>query len=157
MTSPRSIAYSHSAGVIHSSNASSTACCLSDMTLQFTTQSQIWSISRLSGAGQLSSRHGPFGTCSVAPTRKNVSLSYVCSSCLAHLALAAFRAICFRLLAESLPALALPPFNPPSRPSATAAGFFSACPITERTICVASSFGSFRPLLERFGIIPVWH
>jgi len=38
---------------------------------------------------------------------------------------AAFLAIAFRSPGESFAALALPPFKPPSRPSVTAAGFFS--------------------------------
>jgi hypothetical protein len=42
-----------------------------------------------------------------------------------HLALTADLAIRLRLVAESFSALALPPFRPPSRPNATAAGFFS--------------------------------
>jgi hypothetical protein len=45
--------------------------------------------------------------------------------CLSHLAFAASRAISLRLLAERLSDRAFPPFNPPSRPRATAAGFFS--------------------------------
>jgi hypothetical protein len=40
-------------------------------------------------------------------------------------ALAAFLAIAFRLAEVSLAARALPPFKPPRRPSATAAGFLS--------------------------------
>ena len=40
-----------------------------------------------------------------------------------HLALAAFFAISARFLADSFSALAFPPFNPPRRPRATAAGF----------------------------------
>jgi hypothetical protein len=43
---------------------------------------------------------------------------------LAHRAFAAFAAIRFLAAAESFSARALPPFNPPSRPRATAAGFF---------------------------------
>src|SRR5437773_869906 len=42
---------------------------------------------------------------------------------LAHREAAAFWAICFRRLALNLCARALPPLSPPSRPSATAAGF----------------------------------
>lgn len=41
-------------------------------------------------------------------------------------ALAAFRADSFRCSGVSLLALALPPFNPPSLPRATAAGFLEA-------------------------------
>jgi hypothetical protein len=43
----------------------------------------------------------------------------------AQRAFAAFLAIIFLLLGESFAARALPPLNPPSFPSATAAGFFS--------------------------------
>ena len=43
-----------------------------------------------------------------------------------HRALAAFLAICLRVLAVSFFARALPPLSPPSRPSATAAAFFFA-------------------------------
>jgi len=46
--------------------------------------------------------------------------------------MAAILAISLRFLGVRLAALALPPFNPPSLPSATAAGFFSgtgACPV----------------------------
>lgn len=39
---------------------------------------------------------------------------------------AAFFAIAERLAALNFAARAFPPFNPPSRPSATAAGFFSS-------------------------------
>jgi hypothetical protein len=39
--------------------------------------------------------------------------------------LAAFRAMDLRLAGDSFAARALPPFNPPSLPSATALGFFS--------------------------------
>ena len=39
-------------------------------------------------------------------------------------------AISRRRSGESFSALALPPFKPPSRPSATAAGFFFVCAIT---------------------------
>jgi hypothetical protein len=37
-----------------------------------------------------------------------------------------------RLAADNLAALALPPFRPPMRPRATAAGFFSGCLMLER-------------------------
>jgi hypothetical protein len=43
---------------------------------------------------------------------------------LAQRALAACWAISLRLSGDNFVALALPPFNPPSLPSATAAGFF---------------------------------
>lgn len=45
---------------------------------------------------------------------------------LPHRALAAFFAIDFRLAADSFSARAFPPFCPPSRPRATAWGFFPA-------------------------------
>lgn len=72
-----------------------------------------------------------------------------------HRAFAAALAICFRLLADKLFALALPPFNPPSLPNATAAGFFSGaaetgvCPMDCWTMLKAVSF---RSLLERLGM-----
>jgi len=44
---------------------------------------------------------------------------------LLHLAVAALDAISLSLFLLSFLALAFPPFNPPSLPSATAAGFFS--------------------------------
>src|SRR5712691_12592827 len=46
-------------------------------------------------------------------------------SVFAHRARAAFLAIAERLPADSFDARAWPPFKPPSRPSATAAGFFT--------------------------------
>ncbi len=66
-------------------------------------------------------------------------------------AFAAFLAISLRFLAESLSALALPPFKPPSLPRVTAAGFFPSVgsPVAWATICAASTFGS---VLDRFGI-----
>ena len=42
-----------------------------------------------------------------------------------HLETAAFRAIALRRFADNFAALALPPFKPPNRPSATAAGFLA--------------------------------
>lgn len=67
-------------------------------------------------------------------------------------AIAALRAICWRFLAESLAARAGPPFLPPRRPSATAAGFFS--PVASRMTLKAVSFTSSLRLrlLERLGI-----
>jgi hypothetical protein len=55
--------------------------------------------------------------------------------CFSHLVFAAFWAISLRRLAESFFALALPPFNPPNLPRATAAGFFSglASPVASAT------------------------
>ena len=56
-------------------------------------------------------------------------------------------------------ARALPPFKPPLRPSATAAGSFpasgsngSASPVASSTICRASAFGSRGRLRERSGM-----
>lgn len=71
-----------------------------------------------------------------------------------HLDLAAFLAISLRFLAERLAARALPPFNPPSLPNATAAGFLAGmggdtgmvCPVDCWTMLKAVSFKS---LLER--------
>jgi hypothetical protein len=78
-----------------------------------------------------------------------------CHSRFRHLSFAAFTAICFRLSAVSLAALAGPPFFPPNRPNATAAGFFSGLGSTSGTTasrtCRAISAGSFC-LLERLGI-----
>jgi len=67
-----------------------------------------------------------------------------------HLALAALAAIWERLRGPSLAALAAPPFSPPSRPRATAAGFFGfstgvylgACPVDSSMIWYARWFGS---------------
>jgi hypothetical protein len=70
-----------------------------------------------------------------------------------HLIFAAFLAISLRFLAESDSALAFPPFNPPSLPNATAAGFFAgtgvACPVDCWTILKAVWFKS---VLERLGM-----
>src|SRR5215207_6362140 len=70
----------------------------------------------------------------------------------AQRAFAARRAICWRFLAESFAALAGPPFLPPKRPRATAAGFFSpvASRMTRKAVSFTSS-GRLR-LLERLGI-----
>lgn len=83
-------------------------------------------------------------------------------------AAAAFFAISDRRFFDSLAALALPPFKPPSRPSSTAAGFFSgggfgisvastssSSAVASWTIRKAISFSSgFRgPLLDRLGIL----
>jgi hypothetical protein len=69
---------------------------------------------------------------------------------------AAFLAICLRFLAVRASARAFPPFNPPSLPSATAAGFLvgtggtgAACPVECWTMLKAVSFMS---LLERLGM-----
>lgn len=60
---------------------------------------------------------------------------------------AAFFAIADRRAALSFAARAFPPFNPPSRPSETAAGFFSC--VASPTMRNAVTFG---PLLERLGM-----
>lgn len=68
--------------------------------------------------------------------------------------LAAFRAMSFLRFLDSFFARATPPFNPPSLPRLTAAGFFSrGCTgsvVDILTISAASWFAS--RLLERFGI-----
>jgi len=59
-----------------------------------------------------------------------------------HRASAAFLAISFFLFAESLAALAFPPFSPPKRPRATAAGFFpgvATCNFSGLSSAVASA------------------
>lgn len=70
----------------------------------------------------------------------------------AQRAIAALRAICWRFLGESLAARAGPPFLPPKRPSATAAGFFSpvASRVTRKAVSFVSS-GLLR-LLDRLGM-----
>ena len=67
---------------------------------------------------------------------------------LPHLDFAALRAISERVFLESFFALAGPPFNPPRRPRATAAGFLGglflsvdSC-VASATICEASTFKS---------------
>ena len=67
-------------------------------------------------------------------------------------AFAAFFAIDFRRAAESFAARAFPPFAPPRRPNATAAGFFSR--VMRARIAWASRFGS---VLERLGMEQVSH
>jgi hypothetical protein len=89
---------------------------------------------------------------------RNYSWSYP----LSHLARAAFRAIIRRCSGVNLAARALPPFIPPRRPSATAAGFFplgascGASPVaslaTRKAISFTSS-GPCLPLLDRLGIV----
>jgi hypothetical protein len=60
-----------------------------------------------------------------------------------------------RLAGESFAARALPPFNPPSLPRATAAGFLAgagvgaACPVD---CCMILNAVSFMSLLERLGM-----
>jgi hypothetical protein len=71
---------------------------------------------------------------------------------------AAFLAICLRLDADRFSALALPPFIPPSRPRATAAGFFPAFSglVASAVIAAANAFTSIGLfLLERVGM-PQW-
>ena len=61
-----------------------------------------------------------------------------------HLDSAASRAISDLRLALRLWALDFPPFSPPRRPKATAAGFFTACPfVLAATIEAATWFISF--------------
>jgi hypothetical protein len=77
---------------------------------------------------------------------------------------AAFLAISVRFFFDKLAARAFPPLSPPSRPSATAAGFFpssvlvsgGAFPVAMSVINLASWFAS-RGLLERFGILHRCH
>src|SRR5262249_29722291 len=79
---------------------------------------------------------------------------------------AALRAISARLLADSFSALALPPFWPPRRPRATAAGFFpssavlsgGASPGAISAMSLASWLGSRGRLglLERVGMPLTW-
>ncbi|MGD0209793.1 MAG: hypothetical protein ABSC14_02290 [Desulfomonilia bacterium] len=56
-----------------------------------------------------------------------------------HLAFAAFSAISLRFFGDSFSALALPPFNPPKRPNATAAGFFPGGALASSLICPVAS------------------
>ena len=69
--------------------------------------------------------------------------------------MAALRAISLRFFAERLAALALPPFKPPSLPSATAAGFLvgagdgAACPVD---CCMILKAVWFKSVLERLGM-----
>lgn len=72
------------------------------------------------------------------------------NSYLDHRALAAFWAISARLDLLSELALAAPPFRPPNRPKATAAGFFGgSCAVDCWTMLKAFWFKS---LLERLGM-----
>jgi len=76
-------------------------------------------------------------------------------------AAAAFFAISDRCSAVSFAALAAPPFAPPSRPSATAAGFFPASgsgafPVASSTTEAASRFKSVGRFLGRSGMNP-WY
>jgi len=81
----------------------------------------------------------------------------------AHRARAAFLAICLRRLGLSLAARAFPPFSPPSRPKATAAGFFpgffdlgfGGLSVALDTMEAASSLGSVGGILERLGIASI--
>ncbi len=62
---------------------------------------------------------------------------------------------------DSLYARALPPFNPPRRPSSTARGSlgFSPAFVASSTIRTAKTFRSFEVgrLLDRFGMAPGYH
>ena len=80
---------------------------------------------------------------------------------LPHRVFAALAAIWDRLRGLSFAALAAPPFKPPRRPSATAAGFlgfssgwyFGVCPVDSSMTWYASSLGSLgRFLFERSGM-----
>ena len=78
---------------------------------------------------------------------------------LPHLILAPSLAISRRLSRVSLLALALPPFNPPKRPSATAAGFLPLigggfCPVAAATIQAAAWLGSCGGCWDRFMVGP---
>src|SRR5579859_444615 len=66
-------------------------------------------------------------------------------------ALAAFLAISTLRFADNFLALAFPPFRPPSRPNATAAGFLSS-PVSLLSAAKAATFSSVEGLLERLGI-----
>lgn len=72
-----------------------------------------------------------------------------------HRDFAAFVAIALRSKGVNFSARALPPFNPPLRPSATAAGSFSLagafCPVACWTMSKARVFVS--RLLERLGMV----
>ncbi len=79
----------------------------------------------------------------------------------AHLVAAAICAISRFLFLLNALALALPPFNPPNRPRATAAGFFSdlgggvslaGSSVAALTIPAAMRFISVFSLLERLGM-----
>jgi hypothetical protein len=86
---------------------------------------------------------------------------------LSHRDLAAFLAIAVRSLADSILALALPPFCPPSRPRATACGFFPAsggssgvpsrCSPMARSTTLRATVTKSWSLLERVGINKLWH
>jgi hypothetical protein len=71
-------------------------------------------------------------------------------------AFAACRAISALFIGESFAALATPPFKPPSLPSTTAAGFFSALGSTACTLpvacCTTEKAVSFISLLDRLGM-----
>lgn len=72
-------------------------------------------------------------------------MNYVLGYGFFHRALAAFLAIRFRLDADKLAALAGPPFRPPRRPRATAAGFLCwtwGSPVASETMDAASWLGS---------------
>ena len=74
---------------------------------------------------------------------------------MAHRAAAAFFAISDRCSGVNFAARAFPPFLPPKRPRATAAGFFpsSESAVASATMLAASAFTSRGFLLERFGIL----
>ena len=80
-----------------------------------------------------------------------------CHSDLFHRAAAAFLAIALRLVADSFAARALPPLAPPSRPSATAAGFFPSSGSTSGgaspTLMSTMGFASWFMSRGRFGLL----
>src|SRR5262249_53193008 len=80
-----------------------------------------------------------------------------CSRCLSHLAIAAFRAMSCRFLSLRTAALAGPPFFPPNRPSATAAGFFSGCSLSAFLVALSTIGDSVFAMLDRFSIVEVSH
>jgi len=74
--------------------------------------------------------------------------------------MAAFWEISVRLDFESAAALALPPFNPPNLPRATAAGFFSGFGAGGGGFCfearsTTEKAVSFISLLERLGMVQI--
>src|SRR5262249_49534361 len=93
------------------------------------------------------------------PLCHNYCADYQFRSC--HRDLAAFLAISVRCFLFNALARAFPPFKPPNRPSATAAGFFpgsdgslcSGWPSVRSAITLASWFTSEGVLLERLGML----
>jgi hypothetical protein len=73
---------------------------------------------------------------------------------LLHLALAAFLAISFLRRGVNLFALALPPFNPPSLPNATAEGFFSGLGFSSDSIVLDTILVAIRFMSSLVFFIP---